>query len=167
MIVGYNNIPNQNVCFGGNTNCTNCSKKYNCSKYMVTLLENIPSGNFSILEQVVKNLETMQNLQEQNLQAINSKIDNFSEQINGINQIVENKINSLENNVTESLNNVLATTLVSSRNTNEPEYMNAEVVNLESNTALATQEDIQQEPDTIWKEKKTIFGKTKWVEEKK
>ena len=62
---------------------------------MVTLLESIPSGNFSVLEQVVKNLETMQNLQEQNLQAINSKIDNFSEQINGINQIVENKINSL------------------------------------------------------------------------
>ena len=109
----------------------------------------------------------MQNLQEQNLQAINSKIDNFSEQINGINQIVENKINSLESNVTESLNNVLAITSVSSRNTNEPEYMEAEVVNLENNTALATQEDIEKEPDTIWKEKKTIFGKTKWVEEKK
>lgn len=166
MIVGYNNIPNQNVCFGGNTNCTNCSKKYNCSKYMVTLLENIPSGNFSILEQVVKNLETMQNLQEQNLQAINSKIDNFSEQINGINQIVEAKLNNLENNVTENLNTILSNS-GSTLNSNEPEYMNAEVVNLESNTALATKEDIQQEPDTIWKEKKTIFGKTKWVEEKK
>ena len=166
MIVGYNNIPNQNVCFGGNTNCTNCSKKYNCSKYMVTLLENIPSGNFSILEQVVKNLETMQNLQEQNLQAINSKIDNFSEQINGINQIVEAKLNNLENNVTENLNTILSNS-VSTLNSNEPQYMEAEVVNLENNTALATQEDIQKEPDTIWKEKKTIFGKTKWVEEKK
>ena len=166
MIVGYNNIPNQNVCFGGNNNCANCAKKYNCSKYMVTLLESIPSGSFSVLEQVVKNLETMQNLQEQNLQAINSKIDNFSEQINGINQIVENKINSLESNVTESLNTILSNS-VSTLNSNEPEYMNAEVVNLENNTALATQEDIQKEPDTIWKEKKTIFGKTKWVEEKK
>lgn len=166
MIVGYNNIPNQNVCFGGNNNCANCSKKYNCSKYMVTLLENIPSGNFSILEQVVKNLETMQNLQEQNLQAINSKIDNFSEQINGINQIVEAKLNNLENNVTENLNTILSNS-VSTLNSNEPQYMEAEVVNLENNTALATQEDIQKEPDTIWKEKKTIFGKTKWVEEKK
>lgn len=166
MIVGYNNLPNQNVCFGGNTNCTNCSKKYNCSKYMVTLLESIPSGNFSILEQVVKNLETMQNLQEQNLQAINSKIDNFSEQINGINQIVEAKLNNLENNVTENLNTILSNS-VSTLNSNEPQYMEAEVVNLENNTALATQEDIQKEPDTIWKEKKTIFGKTKWVEEKK
>ena len=166
MIVGYNNIPNQNVCFGGNANCANCSKKYNCSKYMVTLLESIPSGNFSILEQVVKNLETMQNLQEQNLQAINSKIDNFSEQINGINQIVEAKLNNLENNVTENLNTILSNS-VSTLNSNEPQYMEAEVVNLENNTALATQEDIQKEPDTIWKEKKTIFGKTKWVEEKK
>ena len=166
MIVGYNNIPNQNVCFGGNTNCANCSKKYNCSKYMVTLLESIPSGSFSVLEQVVKNLETMQNLQEQNLQAINSKIDNFSEQINGINQIVEAKLNNLENNVTENLNTILSNS-VSTLNSNEPQYMNAEVVNLENNTALATQEDIEKEPDTIWKEKKTIFGKTKWVEEKK
>ena len=166
MIVGYNNIPNQNVCFGGNANCTNCSKKYNCSKYMVTLLESIPSGSFSVLEQVVKNLETMQNLQEQNLQAINSKIDNFSEQINGINQIVEAKLNNLENNVTENLNTILSNS-VSTLNSNEPQYMEAEVVNLENNTALATQEDIQKEPDTIWKEKKTIFGKTKWVEEKK
>lgn len=166
MIVGYNNIPNQNVCFGGNTNCTNCSKKYNCSKYMVTLLESIPSGSFSVLEQVVKNLETMQNLQEQNLQAINSKIDNFSEQINGINQIVEAKLNNLENNVTENLNTILSNS-VSTLNSNEPQYMEAEVVNLEGNNALATQEDIQKEPDTIWKEKKTIFGKTKWVEEKK
>ena len=166
MIVGYNNIPNQNVCFGGNTNCANCSKKYNCSKYMVTLLESIPSGSFSVLEQVVKNLETMQNLQEQNLQAINSKIDNFSEQINGINQIVEAKLNNLENNVTENLNTILSNS-VSTLNSNEPQYMEAEVVNLENNTALATQEDIQKEPDTIWKEKKTIFGKTKWVEEKK
>ena len=166
MIVGYNNIPNQNVCFGGNNNCANCSKKYNCSKYMVTLLESIPSGSFSILEQVVKNLETMQNLQEQNLQAINSKIDNFSEQINGINQIVEAKLNNLENNVTENLNTILSNS-VSTLNSNEPQYMEAEVVNLENNTALATQEDIQQEPNTIWKEKKTIFGKTKWVEEKK
>ena len=166
MIVGYNNIPNQNVCFGGNNNCANCSKKYNCLKYMVTLLENIPSGNFSILEQVVKNLETMQKLQEQNLQAINLKIDNFSEQINGINQIVEAKLNNLENNVTENLNTILSNS-VSTLNSNEPQYMEAEVVNLESNNALATKEDIQQEPDTIWKEKKTIFGKTKWVEEKK
>ena len=166
MIVGYNNIPNQNVCFGGNTNCANCSKKYNCSKYMVTLLESIPSGSFSVLEQVVKNLETMQNLQEQNLQAINSKIDNFSEQINGINQIVEAKLNNLENNVTENLNTILSNS-VSTLNSNEPQYMEAEVVNLENNTALATQEDIEKEPDTIWKEKKTIFGKTKWVEEKK
>lgn len=166
MIVGYNNIPNQNVCFGGNANCTNCSKKYNCSKYMVTLLESIPSGSFSVLEQVVKNLETMQNLQEQNLQAINSKIDNFSEQINGINQIVEAKLNNLENNVTENLNTILSNS-VSTLNSNEPQYMEAEVVNLENNTALATQEDIEKEPDTIWKEKKTIFGKTKWVEEKK
>lgn len=166
MIVGYNNIPNQNVCFGGNANCTNCSKKYNCSKYMVTLLESIPSGSFSVLEQVVKNLETMQNLQEQNLQAINSKIDNFSEQINGISQIVEAKLNNLENNVTENLNTILSNS-VSTLNSNEPQYMEAEVVNLENNTALATQEDIEKEPDTIWKEKKTIFGKTKWVEEKK
>lgn len=166
MIVGYNNIPNQNVCFGGNNNCANCSKKYNCSKYMVTLLESIPSGNFSILEQVVKNLETMQNLQEQNLQAINSKIDDFSKQINGINQIVEDKLNNLENNVTENLNTILSNS-VSILKSNEPQYMEAEVVNLENNTALATQEDIQKEPDTIWKEKKTIFGKTKWVEEKK
>lgn len=166
MIVGYNNIPNQNVCFGGNNNCVNCSKKYNCSKYMVTLLESIPSGSFSVLEQVVKNLEIMQNLQETNLQAINSKIDDFSKQINGINQIVEVKLNNLENNVTENLNTILSNS-VSTLNSNEPQYMEAEVVNLESNTALATKEDIQQEPDTIWKEKKTIFGKTKWVEEKK
>ena len=166
MIVGYNNIPNQNVCFGGNNNCANCSKKYNCSKYMVTLLESIPSGSFSVLEQVVKNLETMQNLQEQNLQAINSKIDDFSKQINGINQIVEDKLNNLENNVTENLNTILSNS-VSILKSNEPQYMEAEVVNLENNTALATQEDIQKEPDTIWKEKKTIFGKTKWVEEKK
>ena len=108
----------------------------------------------------------MQNLQEQNLQAINSKIDNFSEQINGINQIVEAKLNNLENNVTENLNTILSNS-VSTLNSNEPQYMEAEVVNLENNTALATQEDIEKEPDTIWKEKKTIFGKTKWVEEKK
>ncbi len=188
-MIGYNSTMPIS-CFYGNGNCKNCQKKYGCMTYAISLLETMSISSPSGCEQVVKNLEIMYNFQQECCKQLNDKMDKCLEENNENTSEIMNQISNLSTqigNLSSQLSEDVSTILdkidkikckckdEEDNNGNDingiPKYEGeTEIVlktpmneNLEK--GLSVKGNFEKEPETIWKEKKGLFGKTKWVEE--
>ena len=128
--------------------CSSCPKKNNCLSYLIYLLEELlardknQGTNVEIYNQI--NILLLQ---------INKLEQNLSEKINDNYNILQNDLNFIKEDIKVFKESPLCITEKDSRGQDAPEKQ-LENKNLQS---LPIQ--------SVLKEKKGLFGKTKWVEE--
>ena len=161
-----NNNLNRMSCSNSQNGCKSCQKKYNCLPYTVNMLEKLSSDNLSIIETVVKNLEVMQNLQEKNNEILSVKISQaitiLSEQVK---EEMLGVLKNLNTNSNISSNNNIETYSDFTDIPSEENSFAVQNTNEENKISVVSNNELELSNGKVWKEKKGLFGKTKWVEE--
>ena len=158
-----NNNLNRFACSNSQNGCKNCQKKYNCLPYTTSMLEKLSEDNLNIINTVVKNLEIMKNLQDKNNEILSTKI---SQAVTMLSEQVKEEVSKVINNLNTNINsNDIETYSDFVDVSNKENNFDVSEKDDENKISVISNSELDLSNGKVWKEKKGIFGKTKWVEE--
>lgn len=157
----YNSMPN--TCSGVKGNCRGCQKRYNCLSYAIFMLENANGESQGIINGVMDGLETFTAMQANSKQDLVKSIDiKLTDTESRIEKILTD-MSTMLNAYMEELNKKQESAAQTQQVQTAEFIENPETV--ENNEIKVEETSLARPTQKTFKEKKTFFGKTKWVEE--
>ena len=148
-----------NLCNCGTPNkCYTCLYKLICERSPFCCIKNSSSCDLTPIVNELSQLETAMANQFSN---INTNINSIGSTLNTVNSSI-NSIGAAINEINSKLDEVLSK-LENTNSVNSIPVANAETFSGEEQSLIP----VTNESDTVLVQKKSMFGKTKWVEEKR